>query len=383
MVALEHDAASGYRGRSACCPRPRVRRRASPRCWRSYPSVTRDHGLEQAQPPVFAADVPPAGGGGALLRGGARPLLRVRDRRRRLPRRRRADSYIAPTRPPRRARPRCGGCTTTTTRRTSASAASRRCSRARAAGCGSPRRAASSRSARPVGAGCRTTSSAPPTASRWLYDLADQYPQLERMYLYQWRGSLTATASTRGCSATTARRGRRTASSRVGSARGAGRRRCGPRGERPGGTAPRAPARPAAGVALAAPGGRATLRTGRTLAPAAGGRLRVRARCIMRGSGVGRCRRRLVVRVGGAVVARLQWTSPPGACSSGSSGWRRGLDATSCARAGRASGLQTSRQGGRPARRAAALRCRDVGGAGGLVVRPRAECRAGLGAFAA
>ena len=121
----------------------------------------------------------------------------------------------------------------------------------------------------------------------WLYELADRHPEIERMYLYQWQASpdngfdaglLGADGAPRPAYAVVAG--------------GSGRARV------------RRPlARPAARQPGAAPRGCA--RPGRRLRLLAGGRLVVRVRCVVRGAGVERCRRRLVVRVAGTVVARL------------------------------------------------------------------------------
>ncbi len=138
----------------------------------------------------------------------------------------------------------------------------------------------------------------------WMYELADRYPAIERMYLYQWQGTpdngfdsglLGYDGSPRPAYGVVA--------GRVGPRGGVAPPA--PRG--PGGTAAAATgtaARPA-GPALAAPGSHATLRPERALRLLAGGRLVVRARCVARGAGARRCRQRLVVRVAGAVVARL------------------------------------------------------------------------------
>ena len=143
----------------------------------------------------------------------------------------------------------------------------------------------------------------------WLYELADAHPEIERMYLYQWQGTpdnvfdsglLGYDGSPRPAYSVVA--------SRVGPRGGAGGAAAGtavpptPRaGDSPRGAGPAAGAPPVPRV----PGGRATLRPGRTLRLLHRGRLEVRVRCVVRGTSAGGCRRRLVVRVAGRVVARL------------------------------------------------------------------------------
>lgn len=130
----------------------------------------------------------------------------------------------------------------------------------------------------------------------WLYDLADLHPQIERMYLYQWQGDpgngfdsglLGYDGAPRPSYAVVAAH-------------------AGPRA----GTPPAAGAPAQAGPqrradVLAAPGANGTLRPGRRLRLLAGGRLELRLRCIARRPAARRCHQRLVVRVAGAVVARL------------------------------------------------------------------------------
>ena len=151
----------------------------------------------------------------------------------------------------------------------------------------------------------------------WLYELADQHLAIERMYFYQWQGTpdnifdsglLGYDGSPRSAYGIVA--------GRVGPRPGsppaavddpdpepAARGGPGPSGAGAGAGAGSAAAAPRGAPALSRGG--ATLRPGRSLRLLSGGRLEVRVRCIVRGTGPGRCRQRLVVRVGGAVVARL------------------------------------------------------------------------------
>ena len=145
----------------------------------------------------------------------------------------------------------------------------------------------------------------------WLYDLADRHPEIERMYVYQWQGTPDNgfDSGLLGYDGTPR------------PAYGVVAGRVGPRGGPPaaGATAPAPAAAPGGrpgGQGSAAPAsarrrspalsrGEATLRPGRSLRLLSRGRLEVRARCIVRGARAARCRQRLVVRVAGAVVARL------------------------------------------------------------------------------
>jgi hypothetical protein len=141
----------------------------------------------------------------------------------------------------------------------------------------------------------------------WLYELADAHPEIERMYLYQWQGTqdngfdsglLGYDGLPRPAYGVVA--------GRVGPRGGAGGAAAAPPVPPPAldsarGAGPAAGAPPVPG----APGGRATLRPGRTLRLLHRGRLEVRVRCVVRGTSAGGCRRRLVVRVAGKVIARL------------------------------------------------------------------------------
>ena len=135
----------------------------------------------------------------------------------------------------------------------------------------------------------------------WLYELADRHPEIDRMYLYQWQGArenafdsglLGYDGSPRPAYAVVTGH-------------------VGPRGGAPPapGDAPAVSGPAAPGVGAGATGeprgGRTALRPSRTARLLPGGRLEVRVRCIVRGPGADRCRHRLVVRVAGAVVARL------------------------------------------------------------------------------
>ena len=145
----------------------------------------------------------------------------------------------------------------------------------------------------------------------WLYELADAHPEIERMYLYQWQASrdngfdsglLGYDGAPRPAYGVVA--------ARVG-VRGGGSPRGGIGGPGPGGSGGAGAAAGSAGRAGASrpgssPAGRSTLRPGRRLRLYAGRLLDVRARCVARPPGASRCRRRLVVRVAGAVVARLR-----------------------------------------------------------------------------
>jgi hypothetical protein len=116
----------------------------------------------------------------------------------------------------------------------------------------------------------------------WLYGLTATRPRIERMYLYQWRG----TADNHWDSGLLGLNGKPRPSYRVVEEHVA--RRGGSR-----------PVRHARGTRTA------TLRFGRRLRFFADGRLEIRARCITRGAGVRRCRQHLLIRVAGRVVARL------------------------------------------------------------------------------
>jgi hypothetical protein len=137
----------------------------------------------------------------------------------------------------------------------------------------------------------------------WLYDLADQHPRLDRMYLYQWQGSPDNgfDSGLLGYDGVP-RPAYDVVAGRVGLRAGAAPVTVA-EASTPGDAAS-APVRP--GAALAVPGVRATLRPDRSVRLLRGGRLEVRARCIVRAAGVPRCRQRLVVRVAGAIVARLR-----------------------------------------------------------------------------
>jgi len=151
----------------------------------------------------------------------------------------------------------------------------------------------------------------------WLYDLADRRPEIDRIYLYQWQGTpdngfdsgllgydggprpaydvvrkrvgpRPGTPPTAIGLGTTARSGDETT-------RTSGEQAPDTTGD----------ARTPRSVVLAAPGSNAVLRPERRLRLLAGGRLEIRARCVARRPDARRCRQRLVVRVAGIAVARL------------------------------------------------------------------------------
>jgi hypothetical protein len=156
----------------------------------------------------------------------------------------------------------------------------------------------------------------------WLYDLADQHPEIARMYLYQWQGDpgntfdsgvLGYDGTPRPAYAVVAGRVGPRGGVAPGQTPAGGVAAFGPSASGTAATRPSASGtaatRPSASghsaVALSLPGSHATLRPGRALRLLKRGRLEVRARCIVRGTAAERCRQRLVVRVAGAVVARL------------------------------------------------------------------------------
>lgn len=150
---------------------------------------------------------------------------------------------------------------------------------------------------------------------RWLYDLADRRPAVERMYLYQWQGARDNgfDSGLLGYDGTP-RPSYSVVAARVGPRGGvpppAGAAHvAGPPGRLASTGSPGAPETVPTGpraVVLAPPGGTAALRPGRRMRFFADGRLEVRARCVARRPDATRCRQRLAVRVAGAVVARLR-----------------------------------------------------------------------------
>ena len=125
----------------------------------------------------------------------------------------------------------------------------------------------------------------------WLYSLVATRPRVKRMYVYQWL----------------AVRGVRWDSGLIGFD-GAPRpaydvvaEHVGPRGGRTAAGAGAA-ARAAAQAHLR---GRGTLRFGKRLRLLAGGRLELQARCIVRRAASERCRQRVVIRIGGRRVAKV------------------------------------------------------------------------------
>lgn len=126
----------------------------------------------------------------------------------------------------------------------------------------------------------------------WLYGLTAARPRIERMYLYQWQGAREDhwDSGLLGFDATP-RPAYRVVAAHVAQ-----------RGDP--GSLPVSNGSHETRV-VRAPTGHATLRFGPRLRLLANGRLEVRARCIIRGPGVTRCRQRLVLRVAHKVVARL------------------------------------------------------------------------------
>jgi hypothetical protein len=127
----------------------------------------------------------------------------------------------------------------------------------------------------------------------WLYGLTAARARIERMYLYQWQG----TREDHWDSGLLGFDGTPRPAYHVVAAHVA------PRADL--GSLPVSDGSRETRVVRSAPTGHATLRLGRRLRLLAKGRLEVRARCIIRGPGVTRCRQRLVLRVARKVVARL------------------------------------------------------------------------------
>jgi hypothetical protein len=140
---------------------------------------------------------------------------------------------------------------------------------------------------------------------RWLYDLVDRRPAVERMYLYQWQGARDNgfDSGLLGYDGTP-RPSYSVVAARVGS-RGGIPPSPGAAGAL---AAPGAPddATGSRAVVLAAPGTHAALRPGRRLRFFVDGHLEVRARCVARRQAATRCRQRLAVRVAGTVVTHLR-----------------------------------------------------------------------------
>ena len=124
----------------------------------------------------------------------------------------------------------------------------------------------------------------------WLYSLVAARPRIERMYVYQW----LAIAAVRWDSGLIGTNGVPRPAYHVVA------EHAGPRGGRTGAGAAAA-ARAAAQARLH---GRGTLRFGKRLRLLAGGRLELKARCIVRLAATARCRQRIVIRIGGRRLAK-------------------------------------------------------------------------------